>query len=100
MKPSVIQEKPRREYKLQEQAVGAGSTWAWSPRSPAASQPPPLGNGVSNRQLAGTLGGFKEAEFVKGLAEGLSQETGILLCVELPRLGQAHDYNPFALCRM
>ena len=23
-------------------------------------------------------------EFVKGLAEGLSQETGILLCVELP----------------
>lgn len=73
----------------------AGSTWAWSPRSPVTSQPPPLGNGISNPQLTGMLGGFREAEFVKGLAEGLSQETGILLCVELPPLGQAHDYNRF-----
>ena len=61
--------------------MGAGSTWAWSPRSPVASQLPRLGNGVSNPQLPGTLGGFQGSGVCQGFSGGSVSGNGhIIVC--------------------
>ncbi len=46
----------------------------------------PLETVISQLELMGISGGFSEVEFVKSLAEGLTQEMIILPCVKLPCL--------------
>lgn len=95
VKPSVAQEKPRKHYNSIEQGCESRPDVGLESKLPVASWLSPLGTGVSDSELVRLLGGFDGAEFVKDLAEGLTQEMIILPCVELPCLGQAHLIIPF-----
>lgn len=64
------------------------------PREP---WPPPPETGVSDSQLMGILGGFKEVELVKGFTEGPTQEMIALSCVKLPCLESGVYYSPYSL---